>query len=173
VPDRVGHRDEEFEDKETLMAAKKTTTRKPARKTRVAAAQPALRSRAQQAARAVRETWQSALEALAEAEGDVEKQVRQLLAQNRIDASDAGTLLKTVNKAITRGRHSAVKELEARVGAVQERIASERDALRRAIDDGVQSTLATFNIPSRKEVSELTHKVDALSRKIDALRKAR
>lgn len=151
------------------MAAKKKTARKAASKR----AQAAPRSRAERAARAVRDTWQSALAALSEAEGDVEKQVRHLLAQNRIDASDAGTLLKTLNQALERGRHNAAKELETRVASLQERISAERQSLRRAIDEGVQSTLATFNIPSRKEVAELTHKVDALSRKIDALRRGR
>ncbi len=154
------------------MASKKKTSRQPARKAG-RGARPALRTRAEQAAQAVRETWQSALEALSEAEGDVEKQVRHLLAANRIDASDAGTLLKTVGSALDRGRQGAVRELETRAAAVQQRIADERQALRRAIDEGVQSTLASFNIPSRKEVAELTHKVEALSRKIDALRRAR
>lgn len=156
-----------------MASKKKTATKKTAAKRAQRAARPALRARAQQAAQAVRETWQSALAALSEAEGDVEKQVRHLLAENRIDASDAGTLLKTVGSALDRGRHGALRELETRAAAVQQRIADERQALRRAIDDGVQSTLASFNVPSRKEVAELTSKVDALSRKIDALRRGR
>ncbi len=155
------------------MASKKKTSKNAAAKQTTRGARPALRSRAEQAARAVRDTWQSALAALSEAEGDVEKQVRHLLSQNRIDASDAGTLRRTVGAALDRGRQGALRELETRAAAVQQRIAGERQALRRAIDEGVQSTLASFNIPSRQEVAELTSKVDALSRKIDALRRSR
>lgn len=132
----------------------------------------ARRSRAQQAAKAVRDTWNSALAALSEAEADVEKQVKHLLKANRIDAKDAGTLVKSLNAALDRGRHNAMKELETRLAEIQERLAKERHALGKAVGETVQSTLATFNIPSRKEVAELTHKVDALSRKIDALRRA-
>lgn len=148
------------------MAAKKKAGRK-------VTATPARRSRAQQAAEAVRETWNSALAALSEAEADVEKQVKHLLKANRIDAKDAGTLVKSVNAAIDRGRHNAMKELEARVADVQARIAEERHSLGKAVGERVEATLATFNIPSRKEVAELTHKVDALSRKIDTLRRSR
>lgn len=150
------------------MAAKKKAVRKVAK-----VHSPARRSRAQQAAEAVRETWNSALAALSEAEADVEKQVKHLLKANRIDAKDAGTLVKSVNAAIDRGRHNAMKELEARLSDIQQRIAQERHSLGKAVGETVQSTLATFNIPSRKEVAELTHKVDALSRKIDALRRTR
>jgi len=35
----------------------------------------------------------------------------------------------------------------------------------------VQRALAAFNIPSRSEVGDLTHKVEELSRKIDALKR--
>jgi poly(hydroxyalkanoate) granule-associated protein len=148
------------------MAAKKKTARKVAK-----VHSPARRTRAQQAAEAVRDTWHSALAALSEAEADVEKQVKHLLKTNRIDAKDAGTLVKSLNAALDRGRHNAMKELEARVADIQERIAEERHALGKAVGERVQTTLATFNIPSRKEVAELTHKVDALSRKIDGLRR--
>lgn len=150
------------------MAAKKKTTRKAA-KVRV----PERRSRAQQAAQAVKETWHSALAALTEAEADVEKQVKHLLKTNRIDAHDAGTLLKSLNAALDRARHNVAKELEARVGDLQGRLAREREALGHAVDEAVQSALAAFNIPSHQEVEKLTHKVDALSRKIDTLRRQR
>ena len=39
------------------------------------------------------------------------------------------------------------------------------------VDDAVQGALATFNIPSRQEVPELTRKVNELSRKIDSLKR--
>lgn len=150
------------------MAARKKAVRKV-----VKVHAPARRSRAQQAAEAVRETWNSALAALGEAEADVEKQVKHLLKANRIDAKDAGTLVRSLNAAVDRGRRNTMKELEARVADIQARIAEERHALGKAVGERVQSTLATFNIPSRKEIAELTHKVDALSRKIDTLRHVR
>ncbi len=147
------------------MAAKKSARKKTA--------PPPPPNRARRAAQAVRETWNSALAALGEAEADLEQRVKELLAENRIDASDAGTLVQTVGAALDRGRRGALEELEGRLRAAQERVTRERQALRRAIAEGVQGALATFNIPSRREIAELTRKVDALARKVDTLRRAR
>jgi hypothetical protein len=41
----------------------------------------------------------------------------------------------------------------------------------RRLDDAMLATLAALNIPSRREVSELTGKVETLSRKIDSFRR--
>ena len=39
------------------------------------------------------------------------------------------------------------------------------------MDEALQSALASFNIPTRQEVHELTRKVDELSRKIDRFKR--
>jgi len=119
----------------------------------------------------LRDTWYATLSALTSAEENLEKQVRVLLRKNRISTRDAATMLKDVRSLIDRERKKAVRELEGRISDLQTRLHKEREALSRMVDDAVQSTLATFNIPSRREVAELTRKVTQLSRKIDAFKR--
>lgn len=152
------------------MAAKKKTTRRTKKTDTPLSPLAQVQARGAQAGRELRQTWDTALAALTQAEADVQKQVRRLLKRNRIDASDAASLLKSLNAGLERGRQAAGRELEARAQDVQARLAKERKNLGRAVDDAVQSALATFNIPSRKELAELSRKVDQLTRKVDALR---
>ena len=86
----------------------------------------------------IRKTWNDTVEALSAAEARVEKEIRGLLARNRISTRDAAIAIKGASKRI---------------------------------DDAVLAALATFNIPSRHEVNELTRKVNELSKKVDSLKR--
>lgn len=125
----------------------------------------------QEAGEMIKHTWEATLASLNEAQQGLEKQVKSLLKRNKINASDAGALMDSLNAAIERERKKALKQVEARVKDLQGRVEKERKALARSIDGAVQSTLATLNIPSRREVAELTRKVEALSARIDRLRR--
>lgn len=125
----------------------------------------------QEAGEMIKHTWESTLASLNEAQQGLEKQVKSLLKRNKIDASDAGALMDSLNAAIDRERKKALKQIEARVKHLQARVEKERKVLARTIDGAVQSTLGTLNIPSRREVAELTRKVEALSARIDRLRR--
>lgn len=130
---------------------RKTKTKKssaPAARVRRTKKEMARMSRPQKAADRLRETWSQTVASLASAEVAVEKQVRRLLQRNRISTQDASTLLEHVNALVSR----------------------ERKVVARMAGQAAQSALATFNIPSRQEVQELTRKVDQLSRKIDSVR---
>lgn len=118
----------------------------------------------------LRDTWYATLSALTSAEESLEKQVRFLLKKNKINTRDAATMLKDVRALIDRERRKAVRELERRVSDLQGRLRKERKTLSRMVDEAVQGTLATFNIPSRQEVAELTRKVAQLSKKIDTFK---
>ena len=119
----------------------------------------------------IKHTWEATLASLNEAQQGLEKQVKSLLKRNKINASDAGALMDSLNAAIERERKKALKQVEARVKDLQGRVEKERKVLARTIDGAVQSTLGTLNIPSRREVAELTRKVEALSARIDRLRR--
>ena len=121
----------------------------------------------------LKDTWYSTVGALTNAQESVEKEVRALLKKNKISTKDAASMLKDLNSRVTRERKKALKQLEARLSAVQLRLRKERKAVARMVDDAVQGALAAFNIPSRQEVHELTRKVDELSKKIDSLRRRR
>jgi polyhydroxyalkanoate synthesis regulator phasin len=64
-----------------------------------------------------------------------------------------------------------VKQFEARLALLQARARKERRAFTRAVEDAVQRTLAALNIPSRREVHELTRRIEELSRRIDRFRR--
>jgi polyhydroxyalkanoate synthesis regulator phasin len=142
------------------MAKAKTTKKKSAKK-KVA---PGAGAR-------LRETWSATLATLASAEAEVEKQIRTLLKNNNISSKDARSALRDLRARIDRERKKALKQLDARLVGLQTRIRKERKNVSRMVDDGVQSALAALNIPSRKEVADLTAKVEQLSRKIDSVRR--
>lgn len=119
----------------------------------------------------LRDTWYATVSALTSAEDSLEKQARGLLKRNKIDTKDAAAMLRGVRALLDRERKKAVRDVEARVGNLQARLRKERKTLSRVVNEAVQGTLATFNIPSRREVAELTRKVDQLSGKIDAFKK--
>ena len=123
------------------------------------------------AAHRIRETWSQTVASLASAEAAVEKQVRRLLRRNRIGTKDAATLLRDVNALVTRERKKAGRRLESRLSALQARARKERAAVARMARHAAQGALAALNIPSRKEVQDLTRKVDQLSRKIGSHRR--
>jgi poly(hydroxyalkanoate) granule-associated protein len=134
-------------------------------------ARKALPSAARSAAGTLRDTWSATLQTLTAAEADLQRQIGLLLKRNKIGAKDAGTMLADVRALVDRERRKALKQLESRLETVQGRIRKERRAAAKMVDQAVQSALATFNIPSRHEVAELTRKVDQLSKKIDSFRR--
>lgn len=117
----------------------------------------------------LKDRWDATLKSVAAAEAQMEKQVRQALKKNKL-AGDASDALKDLRVKLGRERKKLGKEFDARLHGFQTRVKKERKALSHLIDDAVHSTLVTLNIPSRKEVAELTRKVDELSRKIDAFK---
>lgn len=117
----------------------------------------------------LRDAWASTVGALNSAQGEMEKQIQLLLKKNKIAAKDAKGVLKEIGTRIGSERKRALKDLESRMKTVQTRLKKERKVVGRMVDDAVQGALATFNIPSRQEIGDLTRKVDELSKKIDSL----
>jgi len=158
---------------------KKKTMQKKAQRARAAVRKTAQRGTARVEAaaattgEALRDRWHSTLVALTTAEQEVEKQIRQLLKRNRIQAKDAAGVLRELGSRAEVERRKAMKELEARLGTLQSRMRKERKVVGRAVGEAVTGALATLNIPSRREVTELTRKVEQLGAKIDAYRARR
>lgn len=139
----------------------------PTKKTRARA------RRARTPQEAVRETWKQALHALATAEAEVEKQVKALLKRRRIAAPDAARLVKGLRARLGRERKVAMKRVEERMAAFRNAVDRERKVVGKTMDRAVHRTLAALDIPSRREVAELTRKIDDLSKKIDGFRRRR
>jgi polyhydroxyalkanoate synthesis regulator phasin len=119
----------------------------------------------------IEETWTATVDALTRAEAELEKQVKALIKRNKITVEDATQLLNDFQARVVRERKKTRKDLEAWLRRMQSRVKKERSNVTKLANDAVQSALATFNIPSRKEVADLTRKVDELSKKIDSLRR--
>ena len=143
----------------------------PARRPRTRPRPPKV-DQARAAGDRIRETWDATVEALTSAEAEAERQLRRILARNKIKPADARTALLAFRARVEKQRHKAGRELETKLAAVQQRLRRDGKSLGRAVGEAVRGTLVALNIPSRREVSELTSKVDELSRKIDGYRRA-
>lgn len=64
----------------------------------------------------------------------------------------------------------ALRQMEPRMADLQARLRRETATVGSRVDDAVRGALARLNIPNRREIAELTRKVDELSRKIDAFK---
>jgi len=117
----------------------------------------------------LKDRWDATLKSVGAAEAQMEKQIRHALKKSKL-AGDASDAVKDLRVKLERERKKLGKEFDARLHSFQARVKQERKALGHRIDDAVHSTLVTLNIPSRKEVAELTRKVHELSRKIDAFK---
>jgi polyhydroxyalkanoate synthesis regulator phasin len=122
-------------------------------------------------ARGIRKAWEAGLEGLTAAEKQLEKQARRFIRHNKLNAKDARVLLDNVSARLAAGRKRASRELDAKFLLLQGRLKKERRTLFRALDDAVRGALAALNIPNRREVANLTRRVEELSAKIDAFRR--
>jgi polyhydroxyalkanoate synthesis regulator phasin len=158
------------------MAAKTKTNRRRPRQTRVRrrarkAAPAPRRATRRTAARSLDRAWKDTRAALSSAETSVEKNVRALVKRSGLDTREARKSVNLWTARFERERKKAFRRLESRFAELQARAKKERRALGKATDGAVQRTLAALNIPSRREVQELTRRVGELSRRIDRLRR--
>jgi hypothetical protein len=116
----------------------------------------------------LKDTWTATRAALATAEQRMERQVRSLLKRNQLATRDAAVILNGLRARAERERRKAVSGLESSLQTLQTRVERERKAFGRSAREAVQSTLAALNIPSRQEITELTRRVERLSRKLDS-----
>ncbi|HET7291452.1 MAG TPA: phasin family protein [Vicinamibacteria bacterium] len=123
------------------------------------------------AAEALRSAWGQAQEALATAQAAAEKQVKAALKRNKIGGREAAVVLKELGARFERERKKAQKRVEAQLATLRSRVTKEGRAAGRRVGEAVEQALAALNIPSRREVADLTRKVGELSKKIDALKR--
>jgi polyhydroxyalkanoate synthesis regulator phasin len=142
----------------TMPQKKKSTRRAPRPKT---------------AQDAIRATWAQAARTLASAETEVQKQVKALLKRRRIASADAAKVLKGLRVRLERERKVALDQIETYVASFRSAVKKERKVVGKSLDKAAHRALAALDIPSRREVAELTRKIDDLSKKIDAFRRRR
>jgi polyhydroxyalkanoate synthesis regulator phasin len=128
-------------------------------------------ARARRAPSGLEQTWNETRAALSSAEAKVEKRVQNLVKRSGVDTRQARKALAAWRHKIDRQGRRAMKQVEGRLAVLQTRARKERRTVGRAVDDAVKRTLAALNIPSRREIQDLTHRVAELSRKIDRFRR--
>jgi polyhydroxyalkanoate synthesis regulator phasin len=156
------------------MAAKTKTNRGRPRQARVrrpARKAAPRRATRRPAARTLDRAWKDTRAALSSAETSLEKSVRALVKRSGLDTREARKSVNLWTARFERERKKAFRRLESRFAELQSRAKKERRALGKATDGAVQRTLAALNIPSRREVQELTRRVGELSRRIDRFRR--
>lgn len=116
-------------------------------------------------------TWDGTREALGTAEAALERQLRLLMKRGTARTQQATEALMAWRSRLLRERRKAMKQMEERLALLQTRARRERRAMGRYAEEAVQGALAALNIPSRREVHELTRRVEELSRKIDGFRR--
>ena len=138
----------------------KTKARKTSRKAAPAGAKETLRG-----------AWSQAQHALVTAQAEIEKQVKAALKRNKIGGRQADEVLQELGARFEKERLKAQKNLEAQLGTLAGQVQKGGKAAGKRVGAAVEQALASLNIPSRREVADLTKKVEELSRKIDALKR--
>ena len=150
--------------KNTKTAAAKRSVRRASREAAEAA---------RQSEGALRDVWKAAVEAFTAAEAEAQRQIGTLLKSGRLTAREAQQSIEDLSVRLQKERKKAMRQVEDRLSDVQGRVETERKNAAKTVDEAVRAALAAFNIPSRREVSELTRKVEELSGKIDGFRRSR
>jgi polyhydroxyalkanoate synthesis regulator phasin len=116
-------------------------------------------------------TWRDARKALRTAEGAVGRRVAAFARSRGIDTRDLAHRAELWRSRIDREGKKARKRALAGLAELQQRAARERTSVAHAADAAVARALAALNIPSRREVQELSRRVERLATRVDALRR--
>jgi len=116
-------------------------------------------------------TWRDARKALRSAEGVVGRRVAAFARSRGIDTKELAHRAELWRSRIDREGKKARKRALAGLAELQQRAARERTSVAHAADAAVARALAALNIPSRREVQELSRRVERLATRVDALRR--
>jgi len=138
-----------------------------ARKTKRRTTRPAVREGRGPLAR----TWDDTREILGRSRATLEERARALIKTSGVDPDRAAEGLSDLRRRLGLERRKAVKQVEGRLVVLRARAQEERRIFLHKADEAVRRALAALDLPSRRELHELTLRVEDLSRKIDGLRK--
>ena len=130
---------------------------------------PAARTRA--AANRNDSRWDDARRALRSAKGELGRRVADLARRGGIDTTRLARRADALRSRLDRDGRKARKRLEAGLVQLQKRAQRERRTLAHAADGAVARALAALNIPTRRELQELSRRVEQLSSRVAALRR--
>jgi poly(hydroxyalkanoate) granule-associated protein len=123
------------------------------------------------AANRLETTWRDARTALVSAEGAVGRRVAAFARDRGIDTKELARRAEQWRTRIDREGKKARKRALAGLAQLQQRAARERRSLAHAADEAVGRALAALNIPTRREVQELSRRVERLATRVGSLRR--
>lgn len=115
---------------------------------------------------ALKDNLSGAVKELRSVDATVGKRIRRLAGERRAAAKEAVNAVAGLRKTIENERRAALKRIDSALKAVQDRVRREGKNASRLAEDAVRRALSALNIPSRREIIDLTRKVDELSRRI-------
>ena len=115
-------------------------------------------------------TWNDARRAIRSAEGVLGKRVAEFARRRGIDTKELVHRAELWRSRLDRESRKARKRVELRLAELSKRAHHERNTVARVADDAVARALAALNIPTRREVQELSRRVGRLSSRIDTIR---
>ena len=116
-------------------------------------------------------TLKGARRALLGTDGAIRKQVAAFARRNGIDTKQLARSADRWRSRFDREGRKARKSLEIRLGQLQQRAQRDRRTLARVADDAVSRTLAALNIPTRRELQQLSRRVEQLTNRVGARRR--
>jgi hypothetical protein len=128
---------------------------------------------AQAARTGLKQAWERAKQALGAAEVKTAKRVKALIESNRGSVEEAAAALARFGAELARQREKRLGEIQAQLKTLSDRLGNERRRVAKLARQKARGALAGLDIPSRREVTELTRKVEELGLKIDSLRRAK
>ena len=116
-------------------------------------------------------SWRDARKALRSAEGVVGRRVAAFARSRGIDTKELAHRAELWRSRIDREGKKARKRALAGLAELQQRAVRERTSLAHSADGAVARALAALNIPTRREVQELSRRVERLATRVDAFRR--
>ena len=123
------------------------------------------------AARRIETLWKDARGALRSAESQARKRVVAFARRNGVDAKQLADRAEKWRGRIERDGRKARKLALARLTELRQRARHERHSLTRMADHAVARALSALDIPTRREIHELSRRVELLSTRVGALRR--
>jgi hypothetical protein len=115
-------------------------------------------------------TWKDARRAIRSAEGVLGKRLAAFARRGGLETKELAHRAELWRSRLDREGRKARKRVEIRLAELSKRAQQERKTVARVADDAVARALGALNIPTRREVQELSRRVGRLSSRIDSIR---
>lgn len=119
----------------------------------------------------LRVAWKETRRALQTAEARVGRRVAALVRRSGLEPREVVRQAEVWRARLDRERKKAGKRVAAGLVELKQRARRDRRVLAHGVDQAVARTLAALNIPSRRELQQLSRRVEELSARVGRMRR--